>query len=103
MSSAPGPAEPRTLMRLRFVTEEEQQKLVAAWDQVTRRDDSKAMLREWFEAAGIDERYATVLWARSLRKLEICRADGTVDPDIARVLAAGMLTKLAGGTRRRPR
>lgn len=105
MSESLGPLDPRFVaaMRLRFVLEEEQQKLVGAWDRVARRDDSKAMLREWFAAAGIEERYATILWARSLRKLGICRDDGTIDPEVARLIGAGMLAKLSGVTRRRSR
>lgn len=88
-------------MRLRFVTEEEQQKLVASWPAVERRDSSTAMYREWFAAAGIVDSFRATVWARSLQKLGICLEDGTVDPDVARVIAAGMIARLAGGQRRK--
>jgi len=97
--------EPRDLLRLAFVMEEEAQKLVAAWSHVTRRDDTRAMLKEWCAAAGVADRFAVIAWARSLRKLKICRDDGTVDPEVEKVLAANMLTRLAGrvgGHRRQP-
>lgn len=90
-------------MRLRFVTEEEQQKLVAAWPNVKRRDGSQAMYREWFAAAGVADRYMTRTWAISLMRLGICREDGTIDHEIAQVIAANMVTRFAGPRGRAPK
>lgn len=101
MSDAGGPLEPRAAMRLRFVDTVEKQALVSAWEHVERRDDSRAMLREWFSAAMLEDSFRARLWARGLRKLKICRDDGTVDPTVQRVLAARVLSELAGGIRRR--
>ena len=101
---SPEPNDVRVqMMRLTFVTEEEQQKLVASWDRVKLRDGGGRMLKEWCQAAGLEDSYRVRVWARSLLRLGICRPDGTIDPEVAKVLAARAITRMSGPRRKTAR
>ena len=94
------------LLRLRSVTEEEQQSAGVMGIRSPGATIPKAMLREVVRRQpGPTERYAIDGSGRD-RPGSPTSAEptGRVDPDIARVLAAGMLSRSSpAGTRRRPR
>lgn len=85
---------PDVLARLRLLTGEEAQKMVAAWSSVPKNIRSeRGLVRAWAELADVAEFRATAL-ARRLRRLGICLPDRTVLPEALTVVGRDALLKL---------